>query len=215
MPSGIGWAVTEEISRINGAGSRESQHNGQSRFEEVATVAALSAAFLAGLRARERSSRDWFLLSDALLSAPSPRGAKANGDPAASQAASWGSRQETVGCCQMLWTGPVALHPVQMSERELKVNRGLWNQSIKAQERKEIIQELYSHKVGWKHSWFPSRLVIAVICIRVVGRELPQSLPRPLTAVTAESQLCSSPTSVRWCFCVCVLDQLTIFRLFP
>lgn len=91
----------------------------------LATVAALSAAFLAGLWARERSRWDWSLLSDALLSVPSPRGFKANGDPAASLAASQESEQETVRCCQMLWTGPVALHPVQMSERELKVNCGL------------------------------------------------------------------------------------------
>ena len=135
-----------------GLGAEKASTTAGQGFEEVAylvaTVAALSAAFLAGLWARERSSWDWFLLSDALLSVPSPRGAKANGDPAASQAASRGSGQETVGCCQMLWTGPVALHPVQTSERELKVNCGLSNHSIKAQGSKESIQELYSHKPG-------------------------------------------------------------------
>lgn len=79
----------------------------------MATAAARSAAFLAGLWAGERSSWDWFMLSNALPSVPSPRGAKTDGDPAASPAASQGSGQEMVGCCQMLWTGPIGLHPGQ------------------------------------------------------------------------------------------------------
>lgn len=66
---------------------------------------------------------------------------------------------------------------VKMSERELKVNHGLWNQSVRAQESKEIIQEVNSHKVGWKHVQFPSRLVISVISISAVGRELQLCLP--------------------------------------
>lgn len=94
----------EEISRINGAGAEKASTS--SGLEEVAYLLVAVAACLAGLW-------DWFLLIDAVLGAPSPRGAKANSDPAASQAAFQGSTQEMAGCCQMLRAGPVALHPVR------------------------------------------------------------------------------------------------------
>lgn len=45
--------------------------------------------------------------------------------------------------CKGLWTGLAALYLAQVSEKELKANCGLSNHSIRAQERKEMIQELY------------------------------------------------------------------------
>lgn len=56
--------------------------------------------------------------------------------------------------CQGLWTGLAALHPVQGSEKELKVNFGLSNHGIRAQESKEIIQELY--RLGALKAWWSS-----------------------------------------------------------
>lgn len=73
--------------------------------------------------------------------------------------------------CEGLWTGLAALHPFQMSEKELKVNCGLSNHSVRVQESKEIIQELYRLEAltaWWSPLWITIRAATVVAVLQLL-----------------------------------------------